>query len=147
VKTAINVFNSNMSKKKSWIDKLNDQKEPQIKLTEKAFADIPAGSKMFIATPQLIEKYINHIEIGRQIDSKTIRKDLALEHNADFTCPVTTGIFLRIVAEANYEKWQQGKNLKNIAPFWRVIAPNSSLAEKLSFGQDFLIQQLENEKK
>jgi ABC-type uncharacterized transport system ATPase subunit len=134
-----------MAKKKTWYDKLNEKKEPQIKRIEINFADIPAGSNMFIATPKLIEQYIQEIGLGKRIDIKTLRKDLALEHNADCTCPVTTGIFLRIVAEANYEKLQQGQSIEEIAPFWRVIEANSSLAKKLTFGQDFLIQQIEKE--
>jgi hypothetical protein len=54
----------------------------------------------------------------------------ALEHDADYTCPVTAGIFLRIVAEANFEKLQQGKSLEDITPFWRVVEPNSTLSKK-----------------
>jgi ABC-type uncharacterized transport system ATPase subunit len=134
-----------MAKKKTWIDKLNEKKEPQIKRIEINFADIPAGSNMFIATPKLIEQYIQEIGFGKRIDTKTLRKDLALEHNADCTCPVTTGIFLRIVAEANYEKLQQGQSIEEIAPFWRVIEANSSLAKKLTFGQELLIQRIEEE--
>jgi hypothetical protein len=132
--------------KKSWLDKLNEHKEPKIKRIDIDFADIPAGSMMFIATPKLIDEYIQEIGFGRRIDSKTLRKDLAIEHNADYTCPVTTGIFLRIVAEANYEKLQQGKRLEEITPFWRVIEPNSALAKKLTFEQDFLFQQIEKER-
>jgi hypothetical protein len=100
---------------------------------------------MFIATPKLIDQYINEIGVGKRIDLKTLRKDLAIEHNADYTCPVTTGIFLRIVAEANYEKLQQGKHLEEITPFWRVIEPNSPLAKKRTFGQVFLLEQIEKE--
>jgi hypothetical protein len=135
-----------MAIKKSWLDKLNENKEPKIKKIDIDFADIPAGSNMFIATPKLIDQYINEIGVGKRIDLKTLRKDLAIEHNADYTCPVTTGIFLRIVAEANYEKLQQGKHLQEITPFWRVIEPNSALAKKLTFGQDFLLEQIEKER-
>jgi ABC-type uncharacterized transport system ATPase subunit len=134
-----------MTKKKSWLDKLNENKEPKIKRIDIDFADIPAGSTMFIATPKLIDQYIKKIGIGKRINIKTLRKDLALEHNADYTCPVTTGIFLRIVAEANYEKLQQGERLEEITPFWRAIEPNSALAKKLTFGQDFLLKQIEKE--
>ena len=134
-----------MAIKKSWLDKLNENKEPKIKRIDIDFADIPAGSNMFIATPKLIDQYINEIGVGKRIDLKTMRKDLAIEHNADYTCPVTTGIFLRIVAEANYEKLQQGKHLEEITPFWRVIEPNSPLAKKLTFGQVFLLEQIEKE--
>ncbi len=134
-----------MAIKKSWLDKLNEHKEPQIKRIDIDFADIPSGSNMFIATPKIIDAYIQEIGIGKQVDIKTLRKDLAIEHHADYTCPVTTGIFLRIVAEANYEKWQQEKTLEEITPFWRVIDPNSALAKKLTFGQDFLLQQIQKE--
>ena len=132
--------------KKTWLDKLNETKEPKIKRIDIDFADIPAGSNMLIATPKIIDKYIQEIGVGKRIDTKTLRKDLALAHNADYTCPVTTGIFLRIVAEANYEKLQQGKHVKEITPFWRVIEPKSVLAKKLTFGQDFLLQQIEKER-
>ncbi|MCE2740791.1 MAG: hypothetical protein LW669_04820 [Sphingobacteriales bacterium] len=134
-----------MANRKSWIEKLNDKKEPQLKRIEIQFADMPAGSNMFIATPQLIDEYVKQIGFGRRIDIKTLRKDLALAHHADYTCPVTTGIFLRIVAEANYEKLQLGKEIDEISPFWRVITPNSPLAKKLTFGQEFLIQQINKE--
>ena len=135
-----------MATKKTWLDKLNEHKESKIKRIDIDFADISAGSNMFIATPQLIDAYIQEIGIGKHIDLKTLRKDLAIVHNADATCPVTTGIFLRIVAEANYEKLQQGKSIEEITPFWRVIEPNSSLAKKLTFGQNFLLQQIEKER-
>ena len=131
--------------RKPWLEKLNEKKEPKIKRIEIDFADIPAGSTMFIATPKLIDQYIKEIGIGKRIDIKTLRKDLAIEHNADYTCPVTTGIFLRIVAEANYEKLQQGKSLEEITPFWRAIEPNSTFAKKLTFGQEFLLQQVDKE--
>jgi hypothetical protein len=136
---------NNMAIKKSWLDKLNENKEPKIKRIEIDFADIPSGSMMFIATPKLIDEYIQEIGVGKRINIKTLRKDLAIAHNADYTCPVTTGIFLRVVAEANYEKLQQGKRLEEITPFWRVIEPNSALAKKLTFGQDFLLQLIEKE--
>jgi hypothetical protein len=134
-----------MAKKKTWLDKLNESKQPHTVKLEKPFAGIPAESNLLIPSPKLIEEYIQCIGYGKRIDIKTLRKDLALEHNADHTCPVTTGIFLRIVAEANYEKLQQGQAIEEIAPFWRVIEANSSLAKKLTFGQALLIQRIEEE--
>jgi hypothetical protein len=60
-----------MAIKKSWLDKLNENKEPKIKRIDIDFADIPAGSNMFIATPKLIDQYINEIGVGKRIDLKT----------------------------------------------------------------------------
>ncbi len=134
-----------MAKKKTWIEKLEEEKSPQIKRLDKDFADMTAGSLMLIASPKIIDEYIKNIGSGSTVSVKTMRKDLALEHLADYTCPVTTGIFLRIVAEANYEKWQQGYPVESITPFWRVIDPHSPLAEKLSFGNAFLEEQIESE--
>jgi hypothetical protein len=101
---------------------------------------------MYISTPQIIESYIKQLAKGKSVDAVTMRNDLAIENNAVFTCPLTTGIFLRIVAEAANEQLEQGVALKNITPFWRVIEPNSPLAKKLSFGQEFLIEMRKKEK-
>jgi hypothetical protein len=101
---------------------------------------------MHISTPQIIENYIKQIAKGKSTDTVTMRNDLAIENNAVFTCPLTTGIFLRIVAEAANEQLEQGVPLKSITPFWRMIEPNSPLAKKLTFGQEFLKEQRNKEK-
>jgi len=82
-----------MTIKKSWAEKMLTKKESKIKRIEFDFTDIPAGSIMFIATPKIIEDYIKQIPKGKTITIKTIRKDLAIANNADYTCPVNTGIF------------------------------------------------------
>ncbi|MCH7410462.1 hypothetical protein MM239_13730 [Belliella sp. DSM 111904] len=131
--------------KKTWIEKFHVSKEPTVKRLEKAFTDMPEQSLMLIATPTLIADYLRQVPIGKVVDIKTLRKDLALEYGADHTCPVTTGIFLRIVAEAAYEALQAGDTVESIAPFWRAIAPDSPAAKKLSFGQEFLLQMRQRE--
>jgi hypothetical protein len=130
-----------MAIKKSWLDKLQEKKEAKVKHTDIKFADIPADSEMYIATPQIIDNYIKQIPEGKKVSVLNMRKDLAIENNAEYTCPVTTGIFLRIVAEANYEKYTQTNSLKDITPFWRIIEPNSALVKKLTFGNNFIIEQ------
>ena len=129
------------SKRKSWAEKLNDGREPLVEISDKGFAGIIAGQRMLIPTPKLINEYIRQIPKGKAVDSSTIRKDLAMEHGAEVTCPLTTGIFLRIVAEAAYEEYQKGKPLTEITPFWRVINEGSPTAKKLTFGIDFLKEQ------
>lgn len=135
-----------MKIKKTWAEKLHSGQKPQVKLVDFDFSDIPAGSLMFIATPEIVDTYIKHIPKGRFVEVKTLRKDLALEHHAEYTCPLTTGIFLRIVAEANYEKFQRTKSWKDITPFWRVIEPKSPLAKKLTCGTEFIEEQRKKER-
>ena len=126
---------------KSWNEKFNNGKDIQVKTLDKKFADIEAGEKMLIATPNIIDEYIRQIPAGTETGLKTIRNDLAIELNADKTCPVTTGIFLRIVAEKAYEEWQNGTPVNSITPFWRVIDKKASIVKKLSFGYDFIEKQ------
>lgn len=127
---------------KTWQQKFDQRKEPEVKRIDKRFADIPENALMLIATPKIFAEYIEQIPAGTLVSMSDLRKDLALTHGATHTCPVTTGIFLRIVAELNYEKYQAGTPLKEITPFWRAIAQNSALAKKLSFGADFLQKSL-----
>jgi hypothetical protein len=125
-------------KRKSWQEKFESINQFEVKLTDKKFADIPEGAKMLIATPKIIEDYIFQIPEGTETDLKTLRKDLALQYGAEYTCPVTTGIFLRIVSEKAFESYQNGKELNKIAPFWRTIKPKDKILTKLSFGSNFV---------
>jgi hypothetical protein len=81
---------------------------------------------MFIATPIIIDAYIKQIPKEKKVSIQTMREDFALENRADYTCPVTTGIFLRIVAEPNFENYQAIKSLKGLTLFWRVVEPDSA---------------------
>lgn len=128
-------------KRKTWQEKLNDGREPYVEIADKSFAGIQAGQKMLIPTPKLIEEYIRQLPKGKQADIITLRNDLAIEHGAEATCPLTTGIFLRIVAEAAYKEYKNGKNIREITPFWRVIDEGSKTAKKLTFGTGFLKDQ------
>ena len=130
--------------KKTWIEKRDCDKSLKIKTIDKKFADIPEGSKMFIATPQIIDEYVKHIPFGKSTELSTMRNDLAIEYQ-DKTCPVTTGIFLRIVSEASFEELNEGKDIQKVTPFWRIVNPKSKLAEKLECGIDFIEMQRENE--
>ena len=63
---------------------------------------------------------------------RQLRERLARDGGADVTCPLTTGIFVRIVAEAAEEDRRAGK--KQIAPYWRVVRDDGSLNEKFPGG-------------
>jgi hypothetical protein len=132
-------------KRKSWQEKLHVERQPQIEKSDKDFAGIKAGQMMLIPTPMLVDAYIRQIPKGKQVDIATLRRDLAAEYHAEVTCPLTTGIFVRIAAEAAYEEYEQGKPVNKITPFWRVLDERSPGAKKLSFGIDFLKEQRKNE--
>jgi hypothetical protein len=74
-----------------------------------------------------------------------MRKDLAIEYGAEYTCPVTSGIFLRIVSEAAHEQIEKGAPIGKVTPFWRVVDEKSALNKKLSFGSEFVSKQRKKE--
>ena len=55
---------------------------------------------MLVSSPQEIDSLARRITVGDTISPAKIRETLAKEHKVDATCPVSTGIFLRIVCEA-----------------------------------------------
>lgn len=132
-------------KPKTWQEKLDVDRKPHIEKADKDFAGIKHGQMMLIPTPKLVDAYIRQIPRGKTVDVTTLRNDLAAEYHAEVTCPLTTGIFLRIAAEAAYEEYQKGRPLNKITPFWRVIDEKSNTAKKLTFGTAFLKEQRKKE--
>lgn len=100
---------------------------------------------MLIPTPAVVAAYVESIPKGESLTMPQLREDLAAAHGADFTCPLTAGIFLRIAAERAWEQYQQGKSLDQITPFWRAVDLKSPLAEKLACGPVFLMKQRQME--
>ena len=120
----------------SWKEKLKNDKSFIVKRLDTDFSEMKVGENMLIATPKIIGKYIKQIPKGMNINIKTLRNDLALTYNADTTCPITKGIFLRIVSKAAYEDLLNVE--KNITPFWRVVDHESKTASKLACGINFI---------
>lgn len=116
----------------SWETKMNKPLEPEIKEAPQEWVDRYHGEKMLIPTPRAIEKIVKTIPKGKLMTSSQLRALLAEEYHADFSCPLTTGIFLRILSEYTEEQKALGK--KAPAPYWRVIREDGTLIEKLSGG-------------
>lgn len=124
--------------KKTWKQKLNINRVPEIEIVEKPFGAIAQGTKLLISTPIETQEIVNSIPKGKRMYAAEIRKILAAKHGADTTCPLTTGIFLRIIAEAAWDSHLEGTPIERCTPFWRAIDPNSPLAKKLRCGPAFL---------
>ena len=120
------------------IERLNKAKSPKVVILEKDFAGIRAGSSMFVATPKIVDEFINKMPYGRFITMPELRADLAIEYDCDATCPVSTAIFLRVVAEAALEHLEQGAKTADITPFWRVVAPGDKVSARLPIDQTWL---------
>lgn len=131
---------------KSWFEKFHNGQYPRIETCNKPFSGIPAGEKFLISSPAEIDAYIRGIEPGKFVTLNTMRRDLAQVHQVEYTCPLTTGIFTRIVAELAFEQYQKGTPLEGVTPFWRVVDANVAFASKLACGPLFLKKQRQAER-
>lgn len=122
------------SRRKTWSEKLETPALPEVKTLDHSYGGMAAGGQMLIPTPRLIQAYLRTLPTGSRVDMSTLRRDLARAQGADGTCPMTAGIFLRIVAEVAIEQLNAGKDPSEVAPFWRVVSPQSAWSQKLSIG-------------
>src|SRR5438067_5198339 len=115
-----------MRTRKSWREKLDRQQEARV-------VEAPAGyrhgvGRMLIPAPRQVDALVRQVPAGRLVTPAQIRDVLARRHDADFTCPLCTGIFLRISAEAAAEDERQGH--LPVTPFWRVVIAGGALNPK-----------------
>ena len=123
--------------RKSWREKLEKEQEPKV-------VDDPRGrGKMLIPKPLDVDALIRKIEKGRLATVDQIRQRLAKDFHADLTCPLCTGIFLRIAAETAEEDLSRGE--KQITPYWRVIKAGGGLNEKFPGSVDAQAAHLKEE--
>jgi hypothetical protein len=87
---------------------------------------------MLVPSPRDVEAVIRTVRKGSLITVTRIREFLAGKYSADLTCPLTTGIFVRIAAEAAEEEARAGKT--KITPYWRVVKDDGSLNPKFPGG-------------
>jgi alkylated DNA nucleotide flippase Atl1 len=130
---------------KTWAQKFDNGRQPVVVTLQKPFCGAEAGSKLFIATPRVVKQYIDAIPSGQSTTIGRMRDDLAREWNADASCPMTTSMFVRIVAEAALDELAAGKPDTEITPFWRVVEETGTIAQKLSAGPAFIRKMRERE--
>jgi len=131
--------------KKSWREKLENPPAGLPKVVEgpakweKSFG----GRRVLVPTPLLVDKQIRKVRKGKLITVKQIRDKLAKDFKAEVTCPLTTGIFLRICSEAAEEDLKKGK--KRITPYWRVVKDDGCLNPKFAGGTEAQAKRLRQE--
>lgn len=87
---------------------------------------------MVIPAPIEVDEVMRTVRKGELITINDIRSRLAEKHKADFTCPITTGIFAWIAAHASDEAEQAGR--KRITPYWRTLKNGGELNPKYPGG-------------
>ena len=113
--------------------KLHDSKDmPKVEVITdpKAIARY-GGSRMLIAPPIDYDRLMKSVPYGKLSTTDRYREFLAKEHGADFTCPLTCGIFVNVAALASVERGGADET-----PWWRTLKKDGELNEKYPEGID-----------
>ena len=127
--------------KKDFNAMLHDGKDmPKIQIiTDKKSIEKYGGSRMFFAPPLDYDRVMRQIPYGKLITIGDIRAHFARENQADFTDPITAGIFVSICAWASFQR------TIDETPYWRTLKANGELNSKYTSGADAQKEKLEAE--
>ena len=104
----------------------------------------PEG-RMLVSSPDEMATVLRWIPRGRVLTLGTLRAYLAARHDADYTCPMSTGLFLRRLANAAETGDDSGAGAVGPIPTWRVVHDDGKLLAKLPGGAERQAALLEGE--
>ena len=122
---------SKFTSRTRWREKLEKPQAPKVVQIPATMPRFGTGT-MLIPTPMLVDELMRKVPKGKLITSSELRRKLAADFATDVACPLTTGIFVRIAAEAAEEDRANGK--RRLTPYWRVIKDDGSLNPKYPGG-------------
>lgn len=131
-------------KPKSWREKydLPGKDLPKVVTVSQKWADRFGGRRICIGTPKIIDAIIQKVPRGKLITINQIREKLAKKFHSDNACPITTGIFVRIISEVAEEDLLAGKRP---SPYWRILREGGMLNPKYHSGLNLQKQRLHDE--
>ena len=119
--------------RKSWREKLADDKGlPKFGKVEGKLRKMWGTGTMVIPAPREVDALIRTVRKGRTATINDLRAGLAKKHGVNICCPITTGIFTWIAANAAAEDEAEGK--KRVTPWWRVLKTGGKLNPKFPGG-------------
>lgn len=127
--------------KKDFNAMLKDNKDmpKYVKITDKASIEKYGGDNMYFAPPIAYDEIMKKVPYGKLITVGAIRDYFAKKNHADFTDPITAGIFTSIVAWASYQRKEDE------TPYWRTLKANGELNPKYPEGVELQKKKLESE--
>lgn len=127
--------------KKDFNAMLLDNKDmPKVQtITDQKSIEKYGGNKMYFAPPIDYDKVMRQVPYGKIITVGKIREYFAKLNDADFTEPITAGIFVSIAAWASYQRSEDK------TPYWRTLKANGELNEKYPGGIEAQKEKLEKE--
>lgn len=120
---------------------LNNSKDmPKIQtITDEKSIEKYGGDKMYFAPPIDYDKVMRQVPLGKLLTVGKIREYFAKQNGADFTEPITAGVFVSIVAWASFQR------AEDKTPYWRTLKSNGELNAKFPGGIEAQKKLLEQE--
>ncbi len=119
---------------------LNSKDMPKIQIiTDSKSIEKYGGNRMYFAPPLDYDKVMKQVPFGKVVTIGAIRTYFADKNGADFTEPITAGIFVSIAAWASYQRSE------NLTPYWRTLKARGELNEKYPGGVKAQKERLEAE--
>lgn len=127
--------------KKDFNAMLHDSKDmPKFQtITDEKSIEKYGGNRMYFAPPIDYDRVMREVPYGKVTTVGEIRDYFAKLSGADFTEPITAGIFVSIAARASYQR------SADETPYWRTLKANGELNEKYPGGIEAQRQKLEAE--
>ena len=127
--------------KKDFNAMLNDSKDmPKFQIiTDQKSIEKYGGNRMYFAPPIEYDRVMKQIPYGKVITVGKIREYFAGLSGADFTEPITAGVFVSIAAWASYQRND------NETPYWRTLKANGELNPKYPGGVEAQKEKLQAE--
>ena len=127
--------------KKDFNVMLHDNKDmPKIQIiTDQKSIEKYGGNRMYFAPPLDYDRVMKQIPFGKVITVGKIREYFAKLNDADFTEPITAGIFVSIAA------WASHQRSEDETPYWRILKANGELNAKYPGGVEAQKAKLEAE--
>ena len=127
--------------KKDFNAMLRDSKDmPKIQIiTDQKSIEKYGGDRMYFAPPMDYDAAMRRVPCGKLTTVGEIRAFFAAQSGADFTEPITAGIFVSIAAWASYQRGEDEP------PWWRTLKANGELNPKYPGGAEAQKEKLEAE--
>jgi len=130
--------------RQSWLEKLHDDKGyPKVEPITARMSSRWGTGTVVIPAPLEVDALMKKVPGGQVTTINEIRQALAAKHGATIACPITTGIFAWIAANAADELAFGGE--KNITPYWRTLKSGGELNPKYPGGLAEQAARLEKE--
>jgi 6-O-methylguanine DNA methyltransferase, DNA binding domain len=132
-------------KKLSWSEKLDrDEGFPKVVPIGPSMTSQWGEGTMVIPSPREVDEIMRRIPEGKLITINEIRAVLARRHGATMGCPMTTGIFAWIAANAAEEDVTI-RGDEDATPYWRTLKTGGFLNDKYPGGVSAQKARLEEE--